>query len=71
MVRLVPGRRDVADKVWAGIGRVAGTITAWDSGRLLVDEGATKRRRAVIIAPGPRTASGSGSRCSNRAASST
>ncbi len=51
VVRLVPGRRHVADKVWAGIGRVAGTITAWDSGRLLVDEGATKRRRAVIIAP--------------------
>ncbi len=52
VARLVPGRRDVADKVWAGIGRVAGTIIAWDSGRLLVNEGATKRRRAVIISPG-------------------
>jgi hypothetical protein len=47
--RLVPGRRDVADKVWASIGRVAGTITGGDSGRLLVDEGATKGRRAVTI----------------------
>jgi hypothetical protein len=51
VVRLVPGRRDVVDKVWASIGRVAGTITAVDSGQLLVDEGTTKRRRAVIIAP--------------------
>jgi hypothetical protein len=51
VARLVPGRRDVVDKVWANIGRVAGTITAWDSGQLLVDQGATKRRRAVIIAP--------------------
>ncbi len=49
VARLVPGRRNVADKIWASIGRVAGTITAWDSGRLLVDEGATRRRRAVII----------------------
>jgi hypothetical protein len=47
--RLVPGRRDVADKVWASIGRVAGTITGWDSGRLLVDQGATRGRRAVTI----------------------
>jgi len=51
VARLVPGRRDVVDKVWASIGRVAGMIIAWDSGRLLVDEGATKRRRAVIISP--------------------
>jgi hypothetical protein len=47
--RLVPGRRDVANKVWASIGRVAGTITAWDSGQLLVDEGATRQNQAVII----------------------
>src|SRR5579859_4582469 len=47
--RLVPGRRDVADKIWASIGRVAGTITAWASGQLLVDEGATKRPQAVVI----------------------
>jgi hypothetical protein len=51
VARLAPGRRDVVDKVWAGIGRVAGTIIGRDSGRLLVDEGATKRRRAVIISP--------------------
>lgn len=52
VARLVPGRRDVADKVWASIGRVAGTIKGWDAGRLLVDEGATKRRQAVVISPG-------------------
>jgi hypothetical protein len=51
VARLVPGRRDVVDKVWASIGRVAGTIIGRDSGRLLVDEGATKRRQAVIISP--------------------
>jgi hypothetical protein len=49
VARLMPGRRDVADKIWASIGRVAGTISGWDSGRLLVDEGATKRHRVVII----------------------
>jgi hypothetical protein len=51
VARLMAGRRDVADKVWASIGRVSGTITGWDSGRLLVDEGATKRRQVVIISP--------------------
>lgn len=49
VARLMPGRRDVADKIWASIGRVTGTITGWDSGRLLVDEGATRRCQVVII----------------------
>jgi hypothetical protein len=39
----------VADRIWASIGRVAGTITGWDAGRLLVDEGPTRGRRTVII----------------------
>ena len=51
VIRLVPGRRDVADKVWASIGRVAGTIRESGDGGLEVDEGATRKRQAVIIAP--------------------
>jgi hypothetical protein len=51
LIRLAPGRRDVADKVWASIGRVAGTISASDDGQLTVDEGTTRNRQAVIIAP--------------------
>jgi hypothetical protein len=50
-VRLAPGRRDVADKVWASIGRVAGTISASDSGQIMVDEGTTRRPQVVVIAP--------------------
>lgn len=49
VIRLATGRKDVADKVWAGIGRVAGTITAWDSDRLTVDEGTTRRHQTVLI----------------------
>jgi hypothetical protein len=51
VARLAPGRRDVADKVWAGIGRVAGTISGSDAGQLTVDEGTTRQRQAVVIAP--------------------
>ena len=51
VVRLATGRGDVADKVWASIGRVAGTISASDSGQLMVDEGTTRRPQAVVIAP--------------------
>lgn len=51
LIRLVPGRRDMADKVWASIGRVAGTISASGDGQFMVDEGTTRRRQAVVIAP--------------------
>ena len=51
VIRLAPGRRDVADKIWASIGRVAGTISASDDSQLLVDEGTTRKRQAVVIAP--------------------
>jgi len=51
VIRLVPGRRDVADTIWASIGRVAGTISASDDSQLLVDEGTTRKRQAVVIAP--------------------
>jgi hypothetical protein len=51
LIRLVPGRRDVTDKIWASIGRVAGTISESGGGQLTVDEGTTRRRQAVVIAP--------------------
>jgi len=51
VIRVAPGRRDVADKVWAGIGRVAGTISESNSSQLTVDEGTTRRSQDVIIAP--------------------
>jgi hypothetical protein len=47
--RLLPGRRDVAGKIWAGIGRVTGTIVTAEPGCLLVDEGTTRQRQAVAI----------------------
>jgi hypothetical protein len=51
VVRLLPGRRDVAGKVWASTGRVTGTIVSHKAGRLLVDEGYTRPRQAVVISP--------------------
>ncbi len=49
VVRLVRGRRGVADKVWAGIGRVTGTIVDRDDDELLVDEGITRSRQRVTL----------------------
>jgi hypothetical protein len=48
VVRL-PAGRDVADRIWANIGRVTGTIVDRDADSLLVDEGATKPRQVVTI----------------------
>ena len=52
VVRVMPARPEVADKVWAGIGRVTGTILERSRHGLLVDEGRTKSRQAVVISPG-------------------
>lgn len=52
IARVKPGHRDVADKMWASIGRVTGTIVAKDAHDLLVDEGASKPRQLVVISPG-------------------
>ncbi|MEP7026202.1 MAG: hypothetical protein ABJB47_20855, partial [Actinomycetota bacterium] len=49
LVRLHRTARDVADRIWANIGRVAGTILERTDERLLVDEGATRKRQFVII----------------------
>jgi hypothetical protein len=51
LVRARAQRRDVADKIWAGIGRVTGTILERSRHGLLVDEGRTKSRQAVVISP--------------------
>src|SRR5262249_7932286 len=53
--RLLPSRSGVADRIWANIGRVTGRIVDCDSGSMLVDEGATKGQRQVVI---PRNAIG-------------
>jgi hypothetical protein len=51
VVRLLPGRPNVAGKVWASIGRVTGTIVAREREGLVVDEGVTRRRQSVVISP--------------------
>jgi len=51
VARLLPGRRNVAGKVWASIGRVTGTIVSRSAGSLLVDEGPTRPRQTVVISP--------------------
>ncbi|HBW21190.1 MAG: hypothetical protein ACLPN6_08810 [Streptosporangiaceae bacterium] len=51
VIRLQPGQRDVADRVWANIGRVTGTIIEHSRDGLIVDEGATRRRQVVVIPP--------------------
>lgn len=55
VIRLLPGRPDVADRIWANIGRVTGTIVGHESGRILVSEGSTKTRQEIRI---PSRASG-------------
>lgn len=52
IVRRSAAQPAVADRIWAQIGRVAGTIIERDGLELLVDEGPTKGRGIVLIAPG-------------------
>src|SRR6201996_8128356 len=42
-------RNTVADRIWAEIGRVTGTIGERDSGTLLVDEGTEHGRKILVI----------------------
>jgi hypothetical protein len=46
-------RSNVADRIWAQIGRATGTIIEADDTALLVDEGPAKGRRIVQIDKGP------------------
>jgi len=55
IIRLLPSRPGVADKIWANIGRVTGVIVECDSASLVVNEGATRSMQKVVI---PRNASG-------------
>jgi len=47
VVRHFPGR-NVAERIWARIGRVTGTIIETDRSELLVDEGPTRRGRQLV-----------------------
>src|SRR5215469_12820591 len=49
VVRLHPSGRNVADRIWANIGRVTGVITERHGNQLLVDEGATRGAQIVTI----------------------
>jgi hypothetical protein len=51
VVRLHKKARGVADRIWANIGRVTGTIVERTGDGLLVDEGRTRKRQFVIIPP--------------------
>jgi hypothetical protein len=51
VVRLHKKARGVADRIWANIGRVTGTIVERTADGLLVDEGRTRKRQFVIIPP--------------------
>lgn len=42
-------KRNVAERVWARIGRVAGTIIETDGTALLVDEGPARRGRGIVL----------------------
>ncbi len=55
VIRLLPSRPGVADKIWANIGRVTGIILDCDSASILVNEGANRSPQKVVI---PRNASG-------------
>jgi hypothetical protein len=52
LVRLLAGQRNVADRIWANAGRVTGVIVSREAGRVLVDEGRTAPREAVLIPGG-------------------
>jgi hypothetical protein len=51
VVRTLPGQRTVADRIWANAGRVTGVIMERDGESMLIDEGRTTRRQAVLIPP--------------------
>lgn len=42
-------RNTIADRIWAEIGRVTGTIVERDAGTLLVDEGTEQGRKILVI----------------------
>jgi hypothetical protein len=51
VVRMLPGLRSVADRIWANAGRVTGVIIERDRESMLIHEGRTSRRQAVLMPP--------------------
>jgi hypothetical protein len=51
VVRMHPGQRSVAGRIWANMGRVTGLIVERDRESMLVDVGRAARRQAVLIPP--------------------
>jgi hypothetical protein len=49
VVRLNPSGRNVADRIWANIGRVTGVISERSGDQLLVDEGATRGTQVITL----------------------
>jgi hypothetical protein len=49
VVRLQSSGRNVADRIWANIGRVTGVITERSGHQLLVDEGATRGPQVITL----------------------
>jgi len=49
VVRVHPSGRNVADRIWANIGRVTGLITERSGNQLLVDEGATRGTQVITL----------------------
>ncbi|HUJ05369.1 MAG TPA: hypothetical protein VLX31_04570 [Streptosporangiaceae bacterium] len=49
VLRLLPGRSEVADRIWADIGRVTGIIVSVDGDTITVAEGTMKRTQNVIV----------------------
>jgi len=51
IIRLHPSARNVADRIWANIGRVTGVITERSGNQLHVDEGATRETQVITLQP--------------------
>ena len=50
VIRLHPARRSVADRIWASIGRVTGTIIEHGRDGLVIDQGTQNLQRVIIPA---------------------
>ncbi len=51
VIRIVPSQTQIADRIWANIGRVCGTILECDAERMLVAECAIRPPQTVVISP--------------------
>jgi hypothetical protein len=51
IVRLNRAGRNVADRIWANIGRVTGIISERSGNQLLVNEGATRKAQVIALQP--------------------